>query len=104
MSKNIKLNIDVDVNTLINQIISGFTPDSYNSQFKDNGNGRFISVQGNGKVIAAYFHKTKWHSATAITGLNHDRKAKSDAPPGEWATAYIKHDIFGGDQTFYNEW
>ena len=97
----LNLNVDVNVNDLLRQI-AGFAPSSYNDRYPDGG--RWISVQSDGIVISAYFHPTKWHSATVKTGFRHDRVAKSEAPPGKWAVAQIKRDIFGGDQTFYNLW
>ena len=91
---------EVAATELVRQV-AGFTPSSYNDRRPPQG-GRFISVQQNGKVVSAYYHPTRAHSATAVTGFNHDRRARSDAPPGKWAVAVIGRDIFGGDQTFYD--
>ena len=61
-------------------------------------------------LYAFYNHPSKWHSATARvinTVINKNtvaREAKSDAPPGVWAVAYVKSGLFGGDETFYNSW
>lgn len=99
-SVNVNFDINVDVNQLIRQV-AGFGPSSYNDRRPPEG-GRFISVQERGQVIAAYFHPTRNHSATAVTGFRHDRRARSEAPPGRWAIATIGHDILGGDQTFYD--
>ena len=81
--------------------MANFKPSSYNDRRPPEG-GRFVSVQSNGMVISAYYHPTKWHTATACTGFFHDRRAKSEAPPGKWAVAKIGRDILGGDQTWYN--
>ena len=54
-------------------------------------------------MYAMYNHPTKEHSATArvmhaiMDPSKVAREAKSDAPPGQWAVAYITSGRFGGD-------
>lgn len=100
--------INVDVNTLLDQIGSGLrnmARHSLNSRYFDNGNGRFISMQTGGLLVCMTYHKRKWHSATsrvAPFGMVVS-SSKSDAPGGTWAVAYISQGIMG-NQTFYDCW
>ncbi|KAH0793658.1 hypothetical protein GPJ56_002379 [Histomonas meleagridis] len=112
MSMNISLNINVDANKLIDQVACATNRSSINDRYFDNDNGRFISCQSDGKLIAACFHKTKSHSATCEVHNNFTknfgvpdhivRSAKSSAPAGVWAVAYCDSGKLGGDKTFYN--
>lgn len=101
MSTNVNLNINVDVAELVKTAIN-ITPktQSYNSRMIDNNNGRFVSMQTNGLVISACYHKTKNHSATAQSMGT----AKSTAAPGTWAVAYINSSPLAVDKTFYDFW
>ena len=114
MSKTINLNINVDVNKLIEQVVSSTERNSLNDRYFDNNQGRFISCQAGGKLISMCFHQTKQHSATCEVHNNFTknfgvgdkvvRSAKSEAPPGRWAIAYCDSGRLGGDKTFYNCW
>ena len=112
MSKNVSLDINVDANQLINQVTTATNRNSLNSRYFDNNQGRFISCQSGGILIAACFHTSKNHSATCEVHNNFRQKfgapdeivrtAKSDAPPGVWAIAYCDSGKLGGDKTFYD--
>ena len=52
MSKNISLNIDVNVNELIGQIGTLGKRQSYNDRYFDDNNGRWISCQDNGVLYS----------------------------------------------------
>ena len=114
MSKTINLNINVDVNKLIEQVVSSTERNSLNDRYFDNNQGRFISCQAGAKLISMCFHQTKQHSATCEVHNNFTknfgvgdkvvRSAKSEAPPGRWAIAYCDSGRLGGDKTFYNCW
>ena len=114
MSKQVSLNINVDVNKLIEQVVSSTERNSLNDRYFDNNQGRFISCQAGGKLISMCFHQTKQHSATCEVHNNFTknfgvgdkvvRSAKSEAPPGRWAIAYCDSGRLGGDKTFYNCW
>ena len=114
MSKQVSLNINVDVNKLIEQVVSSTERNSLNDRYFDNNQGRFISCQAGGKLISMCFHQTKQHSATCEVHNNFTknfgvgdkvvRSAKSEAPPGRWAIAYCDSGKLGGDKTFYNCW
>lgn len=95
------VNFDIDVVELL-KIALGFIPKnlSYNDRMIDNGNGRWISYQGDGMVVSMSNHKTKNHSATAQSL----KTAKSTAPPGHWAIAVITSFPFCTDKTFYDFW
>ena len=101
MSYNFNFNINVDANDLLNRVgLAGRC--SYQSQYLDNGNARWISCQSGGKVISACYHKTKSHSATVETGGQGPfyTKNQSTAGPGEWAVAVVGSR--GWDRTHYN--
>ena len=117
MSKavTVKLNISVDVNELIKQAcdLANVTQrGKYQSQMIDNNNGRWVTVQCDGKLISACYHKSKNHSATCEVHNNFTknfgvpdhivRSSKSTAAPGEWAVAMVDSGKLGGDKTFYN--
>lgn len=114
MSKTLELKIDVNVNELIKQIGSLGQRSSYNDQYFDKNNGRFISCQDNGILYSMCYHKTKQHSATCEVHNNFTQKlgqkdqivrsSKSEAPPGKWAIAYCNSGKLGGDKTYYNFW
>ena len=112
MSKNVSLSINVDVNQLISQVTNATNRNSLNDRYFDNNEGRFVSCQANGILIAACYHKTKNHSATCEVHNNFTknfgvgdrvvRSSKSNAPPGIWAIAYCDSGKLGGDKTFYD--
>ena len=98
---SVNFNINVDASELI-RVGLGFLPrnTSWNDRMIDNGNGRWISYQGDGKVVSMTFHKTKEHSATAQSR----NTAKSTKGPGEWAIAVVASVPFYTDKTFYDFW
>ena len=107
------LAINVDVNKLLEQVFSAakkaFTKPpstSYQVRYPDGSNSRWISAQYNGLVISAYYHKTKWHSASVQSGAIIKKKYRSEAPKGQWAVAFCDSDtsIFSIDKTFYDDW
>ena len=114
MSKNVKLDMKVDVNELIRQIGSLTDRTSINDQYLDNNQCRWISGQSNGILYSMCYHQTKQHSATCEVHNNFRkmfgakdevvRRSKSEAPPGEWAIAYCNSGKFGGDRTSYDFW
>ena len=97
----ISLGMSCDINELLRQcgldsLIGGRTAISS----KEVDGGRFVSVMGNGKVMAAYYHPTRAHSATAVGG-NLAPTSKSTASAGKWAVAIASRGL-GGTKTFYN--
>lgn len=100
---NLNLGINVDLNTLFQQIGESL-PSSYKSELIDNGEGRWVSCQSNGKVMSACYHKNKEHSATVETGGQGPFYTcqKSTAGPGEWAVAIVGSR--GWDRTHYDFW
>lgn len=86
----IKLNLSprIDALTLINIAISliGNCPVTIsNHDDEDVHGGRFISYCFDKLVLAAYYHPSKWHGATArVPG---DQK-RAERGPGEWAIAF----------------
>ena len=102
---SLQINFDCSINDLIDKVCSTKERNSLNDRYFDDGQGRFISWQSDGIVHAASNHLTKWHSATAqSTKITGKHTAKSEAPPGVWAIAYIDSGNFGVDRTFYNSW
>ena len=97
----VKLNINVDATELL-KVGLGFVPRnaSFTERTIDNGNGRWVSYQGDGQVVSMTFHKTKEHSATAQSR----NTSKSTAGPGEWAIASVASVPFCTDKTFYDFW
>mgnify|MGYP002626723490 CR=1 FL=1 len=64
--------------------------------------GLFISCVEGGKMMAAYWHPTKQHSATCIHfKIRVVQRAESE--PGYWAIATADAPIFGA-VTKYNVW
>lgn len=112
MSKNVSFDISVDANKLIDQITSSTERGSLNSRYFDGDQGRFVSCQAGGLLIAASYHSSKKHSATCEVHNNFQQKlgapdqvvrsAKSEGLAGEWAIAYCKSGKLGGDKTYYD--
>lgn len=71
--------------------------------------GVFVSAMGDGKMMSAYWHPTKMHSATCLHDVgavwNRDGKIvqKATSEPGYWAIAYAGTPLFGA-QNKYNYW
>ena len=63
--------------------------------------GLFISNISDGKMMSAYWHPDRKHSATCLHGDKIIQRAVSD--PGYWAIAYAKCSIFGGNKCKYND-
>ena len=114
MSITVNFDINVDANTLIQQVGSATNRSSYNDRYFDGNQGRWISCQSDGILYSMCYHKTKQHSATCEVHNNFTknfgvgdkivRSAKSEAPPGKWAIAYCNSGKLGGDKTYYNAW
>ena len=113
MSVNLNFNIDINPVEIAKSIGKSLERLSVNDNgLIDGGKGRFISMQGDGVLCAAFYHSTKPHTATCEVHNNFTknfgvgdhvvRSAKSSAGPGKWAVAYTKSGQFGGDRTFYN--
>ena len=98
MSKTFSFGINVDLGQIIRDIAGAVENRSYSSKYYDNNNGRWFSCQAGGLVICGNYHATQQHSATA-QGTS---TSKSTVPAGEWAVAYAKNNIFGGNKTFYD--
>ena len=97
----VTMDINVSVADLA-QEIAHFSPSTnIVDKWMDNGNARWISCQGGGKVLSACYHRTMRHTATARTGVwPFIIEAKSDAPAGRWAVAWLESRVF--DETFYH--
>ena len=63
--------------------------------------GLFISCIADGKMVSAYWHPERKHSATCLHGDKIVQKAISD--PGYWAVAYAGCAMFGGNKCMYND-
>lgn len=62
--------------------------------------GLFISMMEDGKMMAAYWHPTRRHSATCVHDwIREVQKAYSD--PGYWAVAVTNTPLMGA-KTFYD--
>ena len=97
----ISLSMNVDLNTLLDQIGKAFgTVVKRNgiTAISPNGNDRFVSVLNGDQVIAAYFHPTKRHYATAE---GKTKPGRSYAAAGKWAVALVMRSLIGGNKTFY---
>ena len=100
-SITVNLGLKCDINELINQIGNGLSRGAFSDRTFQDGS-RFISCVDNGKVLAAYNHPDKWHSATADGGIG-GSSGKSEKPPGKWAIAIASAGI-AGRKTNYNSW
>lgn len=97
----ISLSMNVDINTLLNQIGSAIGQTVLQegvTSTSPNGNDRFVSVLNSNQVISAYFHPTKRHYATAE---GKTKPGRSYAAAGTWAVAYAMRSIWGGNKTYY---
>ena len=98
----IGISITCDLNDLLRAIGHGvdriFDRTAITSMDVDGG--RFVSVMANGRVLAAYNHPTRRHSATAIGGFGAPR-SMAVASPGRWAVALVNKGPWGC-RTFYN--
>lgn len=92
---NVNLGLNCDVNEILRACGMGAT--TYSDQ--DVSGGRFVSSMGNGQMMAAFFHKTRRHSATCCHG--DEIKAKSIKDGGKWAIAKAPKALFG-NKTYYN--
>ena len=98
-SRVVNLGCNVDINELLRQVSGSIKASSYQSKYFDNNHGRFISVMDGSTVLAASWHDSCWHTATAQGSMS--KTAKSDAPPGQWAVAYVSQGLMG-NKTFYD--
>jgi hypothetical protein len=97
----INLSMNCDINTLLDQIGKAFnTVVKRNgvTSISPNGNDRFVSILNGDQVIAAYFHPTKRHYATAE---GKTKPGRSYAPAGQWAVALVMRSLIGGNKTYY---
>jgi len=96
----ISLSMNCNINTLLNQIGKAYNtiikPDGVTS-ISPHGNDRFVSVMNGNQVVAAYFHPTKKHYATAE---GKTKPGRSYAPAGKWAVAVVMRAI-AGNKTYY---
>ena len=99
----LKLSGKVDINTLVNQIGSvikaALNRSNFCNQVQKDG-GRFVSAVNGNQVVAAYYHPSKFHSATACGGIGGGGTVKSTANAGKWAVATSSAGI-GGRKTYY---
>ena len=93
----------VDLNKLLDQIVSiiGKVLSRNNFSRQEVGGGVFVSAIRGNEVVAAYYHPSKYHSATAVGGIGGGGTVKSSAGAGKWAIAYSKAGI-SGRKTYYN--
>ena len=98
----INLNLDCDINELLRAVGDGLDKifDRTAITTMDVEGGRFVSAMADGKVLAAFNHPTRRHSATAVGGFGAPQ-TKSVASPGKWAVAYVNKGLWGC-KTFYN--
>lgn len=105
MSSVVSLNYNVDIAALIREVRLSCSSEGASNRYFDNGHGRFISIMNNGLLVAASFHDSKWHSATARVELfgRDFHNQKSEAPPGKWAVAWCSQAACG-KRTYYDTW
>ena len=75
--------------------------DRSNACQQEVGGGLFVSSTSGSEVIAAYYHPTKKHSATANGGLFGGGQVRSIASAGNWAVARSSSGMLGR-KTFWN--
>ena len=96
---NLKLPENIDVQTFANQIsnLVGKTLSANNFKRKEVDGGVFYSYNKDHFVIAAYYHPTKVHTASAYVYkfIGVKKGPKSTAGPGKWAFAWFE------DHTLY---
>ena len=99
----LSLSATVDLNTLVSQIGNAIGKALSRGNFcsQEVGGGVFVSAVDGGVVVAAYYHPTKFHSATACGGVGGGGTVKSTASAGKWAVATSSAGI-GGRKTYYN--
>ena len=96
----VSLGLNCDINELLRQIGLDGKIDRTAVCSSDLDGGRFVSAMSNGLVLAAYYHPSRRHSATAIGGV-FGPQTKSTVNPGKWAVAFVSKGKFG-NKTFYN--
>ena len=84
---------------IYNEIQNYYGKEMGSVQYRDGG--LFISCISDGKMMSAYWHPDRKHSATCLHGDKIVQKAISDA--GYWAIAYAKCNWLGGNKCKYND-
>lgn len=74
----------------------GMSGVSYNDENVQGG--RFISAQGNGQIMAAFYHPTKRHTARCYN--NGMVKVKSTKSGGIWAVCYAPKSLLGNGASY----
>ena len=101
----LSIDIGVTLQTFINyvkkEISYNISPANFKEIWNENGKGRFISNMNKEYVIAAYYHKTKRHTATCDGGWLGGGSIKAEAPAGKWAVAVCRGGV-GGRKTYYD--
>lgn len=102
-SVNLNINVNIDLAEIVSQISKGIGKVLYKKNFsKQNvGGGVFVSSMTGDYVVAAYYHPSKSHSATADGGTLGGGVAKSTASKGRWAVAYSSQGI-ANRKTYYS--
>ena len=115
MSTTLRAPMDVDAEDILVQVGcgSGSRQDFQDKTF-DKGEGRFISCTANPTLVALCYHKSKRHAAivevhngfTSLFGAADKihRSSRAEAPPGQWAVAYVQCGRLGGDKAMYEYW
>ncbi|OHT10802.1 hypothetical protein TRFO_19861 [Tritrichomonas foetus] len=104
-SISLSMNVNLDVNTLLNQIgnaIDAVLVPSKNYYSQPNG-GIWHSGNSDGKVYSALYHPTKTHRTSVRPGSSADifPKTKDWVPGGQWAITYAAATKLGGNKAYY---
>lgn len=100
---NQEININLNLNDIVDKIGSIIGKLLYKTNFtiKNVSGGIFVSAMTGDYVVAAFYHPSKRHSATADGGALGGGQAKSISNPKKWAIAYSSQGV-GGRRTYYN--
>ena len=73
-------------------------------EFEENGRARFISMMTGDRTICAFFHSSRWHTATAESGYFLSwKKSNSRAAPGKWAITWVSQQKHGNKTHYHIE-
>ena len=106
--------MDTDVYELVRSVMKGCDISRLNilnDELFDDNNGRFVSMNCGGRLIALSYHTRKMHSATCEVYIIANgwslqnkivRSARTEAPPGRWAVAYCDSGRVGCERSYYS--
>lgn len=106
VSDFVKINANLDVNTLLDQIgkaVGFLLPRSTTSYAQVDG-GVWVSGVGSDMVYSFYYHPTRTHRTSVKPGRNAKVFPSSPAwvPAGQWAHTFTKSSRLGGNKAYYD--